>query len=1065
MATQLKIKQSSVASKQPASGDLVQGELALNTADQKLYSKDSSGNIFEIGAGGGAGNLNAANTQVQEFTGTATATFTVTGGYGGSDTITVYNNGVRLHSSDFNASNGTTVVLGSALGTDDVLTIIKVGIQSVYGGSEIQTYEYTVTASTQTDFNATYDADKSDVEVYVNGIKLLADDFVSTTGTKIVLDIAAVSGDDVVVRVIRAMTLTANNQTDWNETDVTLHGYLKNKPNVQYTSAIAVGDGGLTEKNFTTALNTKLGSIAPGSEVNVQTDWTQTDTTKDDYLNNKPFITIGTGLSVTSGVLNASAHLLLNNTLTSTSTTLALTAAQGKILNDGKVDKVTGKELSANDFTDTLKTKLASITSGAEVNVKSNWSATSGDAEILNKPNVQYTSAIAVGDGGLTEKNFTTALNTKLTGIAPGAEVNVQSDWTEASTGADSFIKNKPATFAPSAHTHTHASLTGIVANQHIDWTADQGATNIHAGNYTDTNTTYTAGTGITLTGTVFSTAAEVNVQSDWTQATTGADDYIKNKPATFAPSAHTHAHSSLTGIVAKEHLDWTTDQGSNDIHTLNIPIASASAIGGIKVGANLTITNGVLAGVNSYTLPTASATVLGGIKVGNNLTISNGVLSGVNSYTLPIATSTILGGFKVGANLTINSSTGVLAGAAPYTHPTAAGDKHVPSGGATNQVLKYGGSSGVAVWGTDAGGVVHFNQGTTPSSANLGDTWYDTSDGTIYKYINDGSQDTWVDISTAGGGGDPFPTQTNKAGQYLKTNGTDVAWNDLLSSPAFTGTPTAPTAGSTTNTTQLATTAFVGTAITNLIDGAPGTLDTLDELAAALNDDANHIAAMTTLINARLALAGGALTGALTSNSNITITGSGKYYGDGSALSGISTDNFYATSVGFSQTTGVLTIGRNGSLADLTVDLDGRYDQHYNQATAPSGTTLGDGWYDTDDGTFYKRVNDGTTDVWVDISTAGAGGAAPDWTEILNNPVPTFVAADANKYLGVNAAGNALEYQQDNITPQGMYEHSNIISADYTIGNNMNAISAGPITINAGVDITIPVTSNWVVV
>ena len=860
MATQLKIKQSSQASKQPLASQLAQGELALNTTDKKLYSKDSSGTIFEIGSGGGgAGNLNAANTQVQEFTGTATATFAVTGGYGGSDTITVYNNGVRLHSSDINISSGTNVVLSPAVGIDDVITIVKVGIQSVYGGSEIQTYEYTVTASTQTDFNATYDANKSDVEVYVNGIKLLADDFVSTTGTKIVLDIAAVTGDDVVVRVIRVMTLTANNQTDWNETDATVHGYLKNKP--------VVGDGGLTEKNFTTALNTKLGSIASGSEVNVQTDWQQTDTTKDDYLNNKPFTTIGSGLSVTGGALIASAHLQLNNSLTSTSTALALTAAQGKILNDTK------------------------------------------------------------------------------------------------------------------------------------------------------------------------------------------------------AALAHTHAHSALTGIVAKEHLDWTTDQGSNDIHTLNIPIASASAIGGIKVGANLTITNGVLAGVNSYTLPTASATVLGGIKVGNNLTISNGVLSGVNSYTLPIATSTILGGFKVGANLTINSSTGVLAGAAPYTHPTAAGDKHVPSGGATNQVLKYGGSSGVAVWGTDAGGVVHFNQGTTPSSANLGDTWYDTSDGTIYKYINDGSQDTWVDISTAGGGGDPFPTQTNKAGQYLKTNGTDVAWNDLLSSPAFTGTPTAPTAGSTTNTTQLATTAFVGTAITNLIDGAPGTLDTLDELAAALNDDANHIAAMTTLINARLALAGGALTGALTSNSNITITGSGKYYGDGSALSGISTDNFYATSVGFSQTTGVLTIGRNGSLADLTVDLDGRYDQHYNQATAPSGTTLGDGWYDTDDGTFYKRVNDGTTDVWVDISTAGAGGAAPDWTEILNNPVPTFVAADANKYLGVNAAGNALEYQQDNVTPQGMYEHSNIISADYTIGNNMNAISAGPITINAGVDITIPVTSNWVVV
>jgi len=46
--TVVKIKQSSVAGKKPVSGDIEQGELALNTSDQKLYSKDGSGNIFEI---------------------------------------------------------------------------------------------------------------------------------------------------------------------------------------------------------------------------------------------------------------------------------------------------------------------------------------------------------------------------------------------------------------------------------------------------------------------------------------------------------------------------------------------------------------------------------------------------------------------------------------------------------------------------------------------------------------------------------------------------------------------------------------------------------------------------------------------------------------------------------------------------------------------------------------------------------------------------------------------------------------------------------------------------------
>ncbi|MCP4870613.1 MAG: hypothetical protein GY898_18070, partial [Proteobacteria bacterium] len=52
----------------------------------------------------------------------------------------------------------------------------------------------------------------------------------------------------------------------------------------------------------------------------------------------------------------------------------------------------------------------------------------------------------------------------------------------------------------------THNSLSGVSANEHIDWTTDQGSTNIHASNYTntDTNTTYTAGTGLTLVGTEF---------------------------------------------------------------------------------------------------------------------------------------------------------------------------------------------------------------------------------------------------------------------------------------------------------------------------------------------------------------------------------------------------------------------------------------------------------------------------------------------------------------------------------------------------------------------------------
>jgi hypothetical protein len=72
------------------------------------------------------------------------------------------------------------------------------------------------------------------------------------------------------------------------------------------------------------------------------------------------------------------------------------------------------------------------------------------------------------------------------------------------------------------------------------------------------------------------------------------------------------------------------------------------------------------------------------------------------------------------------------------------------------------------------------------------------------------------------------------------------------LESPALTGTPTAPTATAGTNTTQVATTSFVSTAVSNIIDSAPGALDTLNELAAAINDDASFAATITTALGTK---------------------------------------------------------------------------------------------------------------------------------------------------------------------------------------------------------------------
>ena len=80
--------------------------------------------------------------------------------------------------------------------------------------------------------------------------------------------------------------------------------------------------------------------------------------------------------------------------------------------------------------------------------------------------------------------------------------------------------------------------------------------------------------------------------------------------------------------------------------------------------------------------------------------------------------------------------------------------------------------------------------------------------------------------------------------------------------SPTLTGTPKAPTPAEGNNTTQIATTAFVQAAITALINGAPATLDTLKEIAAAINNDPKFSTTINNALALKAPLSSPALTG-----------------------------------------------------------------------------------------------------------------------------------------------------------------------------------------------------------
>jgi hypothetical protein len=240
------------------------------------------------------------------------------------------------------------------------------------------------------------------------------------------------------------------------------------------------------------------------------------------------------------------------------------------------------------------------------------------------------------------------------------------------------------------------------------------------------------------------------------------------------------------------------------------------------------------------------------------------------------------------------------------------------------------------------------------------------------------------------------------------------------LASPALTGVPTAPTAAANTNTTQIATTAYVQTEIADLIDSAPGALDTLNELAAALGDDASFSTTVTNSIATKLPLAGGTMTGAIAMGTN-KITG----LGDPTNAQDAATKNYIDTAVlAPSNLTGPITsVGNVTSVASqtgtgskfvmdnsptlITPVLGVATATSINGTSIPSSKTL----VATDSTTYVVPsqtgnsgkylTTDGTTSSWASVDalpsqTGNSGkylttnGTSASWSTIVTDPTPS---------------------------------------------------------------------------
>ena len=525
--TIVKIKQSSVAGRLPthntsSSTDIVQGELALNTADQKLYSKDSSGTVFEIGAGSSLSTAN--NILTYEFTATASQTSFAVTYSAANDHINVYFNGVWLPPTDFTATSGTAVVLdtGAAVGTEIVVQQIKA--INLTSGSDITEHEFTATSG-QTSFTISggYDTSSSDLEVFVNGVKLRAGDFTSTSGTTIVLGTAAVVNDEVTVRVIKVAILAAGmvNQTSTTGSAVMpsgttaqrdaspLGGYLRwnstlNRSEVYNDNTSAwqdVGQQSLTTEQVQDAIgpmlsgNTESGITVTYDDANNQIDFTVASQTDQNFTNADHTKLDGIETSATADQTDAEIRTAVEAATDSNVFTDAdhtkLNAIEDLATADQtalQIKTAYESNSNTNEFSDAEQTKVSNL-SGANT----------GDQTIVLTGNVTGSGtgsfAATIADDAVT---YAKIQNVTATNLILGRD----------SAGAGVVEEITPTALRTMINVEDGADVTdtsNVVAALTAGTNVTISAGGTIASSYTDT--TYTAGNGLVLSGTTFSAA------------------------------------------------------------------------------------------------------------------------------------------------------------------------------------------------------------------------------------------------------------------------------------------------------------------------------------------------------------------------------------------------------------------------------------------------------------------------------------------------------------------------------------------------------------------------------
>ena len=251
-------------------------------------------------------------------------------------------------------------------------------------------------------------------------------------------------------------------------------------------------------------------------------------------------------------------------------------------------------------------------------------------------------------------------------------------------------------------------------------------------------------------------------------------------------------------------------------------------------------------------------------------------------------------------------------------------------------------------------------------------------------------------------------------SGDVVDLNSSQTLTNKTLTSPVISSISNSGTVTIPTGTVTLASTGYVDTAVANVIDSAPGALDTLNELAAALGDDANYASTTTTALSNRLRIDTNAQGLTSTQKSN-AITNLG--------LSTVATSGSYTD---LSNTSSVVTLTGTQTLTNKTL-------------TSPVISSI------SNTGTLTLPTSTGTVALTSDIPTNN---------NVLTNGAG-YITASSSDVL-TNKTGNISQWTNNShyLSSTNINTHTSGSNALITLTNS--AGGSDSVTLAAGSNITI---------